>query len=242
MTTPFEDWWVSTEFQVKTSLSFKWNIDLSCNFTTDEIVSKLIRYVSSVCDNDETQKIILTIGRHDLGKNENPHIHMAVGCVGFQAVAGEARRRNTFTGLQGEVDISCKVKTILSVEGLECLLKYPWKEKQGVAYRHPPNFVKIPEEIKLYMLESAYAMFQAAQTGEQKRERSNERNRSLLGELETIIKGKSFSNYDDYVKFVSCKFLEPLPVDEYPDFAILKKSIQKLAVKQKIVSYERFFL
>jgi len=244
MSTPFEDWWVSTGQQVKTSLSFKWNLCDTSRIETADVVSRLVSYVRSV--SSETDPMVVTAGQHQCGKNEVAHVHVSVACLGFKEVKGESRRRNTFTALQGELDISCKIKTIMSVESLECLLKYPWKEKMVVPVKttalQASGIIRIPQEIKEYLLQSAHAMFQAAQAGEQKRERAGERNRSLLGELEAVIKGDTFTNYDDYVKTISRKFLEPLDVEDYPDFAILKKQIQKLAVKKRIVSFEKFFI
>lgn len=220
-----------------TVLSFKWNLsDASANLITS-------LYDYALACNQEEVGVFATAGEHRQGKNENPHIHLNVALPKFKKDSNESRRRKKYlqdTWGQEPEGLTCKVKQIETIRDLENTLKYCWKEELPLPMRNTSRYV-FPEDVRLYLTQSAVALFEASKDDSRKKERATAVAKTLLGQIADIIKDKRFDNYTDFKAYVAEQFLRPLEVEEYPDFNNLRKAIEKMAVKKGIVPFH-FFL
>lgn len=234
---PFEEYLGDLDVSKYTAMSFKMN--LTSKLEVGELV-KTIHCYARGCG-DPTKNSYIAVGEHRQGKNEVPHIHINVCVYDFKKDSNESRRRNKyFEEMEEDITgITCKISPIKDIPAFEACLKYPWKEKLPVILSLRYAMV-LPESVKLYMLESAAALFEASKAGERKRERAGERSKTLLGQIQEIVGDRSFQNYDEFKKYVAQEFFQPLDLEEYPDMSNFRKAIEKVAVQKKIVPYHYF--
>lgn len=235
---PFEEYFLTLGKEASnfTVLSFKWNlVDVSSN-----IINSLYDYTLS-CSQDE-ELVFATAGQHNQGKNEEPHIHLNIAVSKFKKDSNESRRRKKYLidtwGVEPE-GLSCKIKNIETVRDLENTLKYCWKEEIQLPLPKKRRFL-FSEEVRLYLMSSAVALFEASKDNARKKDRATAVAKTLLGQIEDIVKNKHFSSYADFKAYVAEQYLSPLEVEEYPDFNNLRKAIEKIAVKKKIVPFHFF--
>jgi len=235
---PFELWMEGVDVTRLTALSFKFNIlpgmDISYN------VQNVLYYARSTTYGVE--KHYATAGKHVLGENDEPHIHVNVCVLDYKKDSNESRRRSKYfemNELEPIKGLTCKITQIKDVEDMENTLKYPWKEGEPIPEKIR-NQVKIPQEVEDYMLGSAKALFEVAKANQRKKQRASERSKTLLGQIQEIVGDRSFQNYDEFKKYVAQEFLQPLDLEEYPDMSNFRKALEKVAVQKKIVSYHYF--
>lgn len=237
---PFENYILSLGKEVGgyTVLTFKWNlIDASSN-----IMNAVYDYALS-CNQDEEEDVFATAGQHNQGKNEEPHIHLNVVIPKFKKDSNESRRRKKYLSETWDVEsegITCKIKQIETVRDLENTLKYCWKEEQCLPLPKKSRYI-FSEDVRLYLIQSAVSLFEASRDNQRKKERATAVAKTLLGQIEDIVGNQTFASYTDFKIYVAQKFLEPLEVEEYPDFNNLRKAMEKVAVKRRIVPFH-FFL
>lgn len=240
---PFEEYLGDLDVSKYTTMSFKMNLTADVDQERLEDIVKTLYFYARQCG-DDSSKYYISAGQHLQGKNEVPHIHVNVCVPNFKKDSNESRRRNKYFSEVDETDmtgLTCKVKPIDDISKFEACLKYAWKEKLPVIVKLPRSVV-LPEAVKLFMLESAASLFESSKAEERKRERAGERSKTLSGMIQEIIKNKTFSDYEEYVKFVSEEFYGTLDEDDYVDFVMFKKALQKKAVKTGICKPWKFLL
>lgn len=238
---PFEEFVTTLGIDVTTytALTFKYNLDEESD--THNLILQLLNFVSKYSDISGVW--FATAGEHRQGVNELPHIHLSVVVPSWKPTdTNMSRLRSKYVHYK---DISQRATQIKTIEDLENTLKYPWKEGLDLTIRKlkgvvPP--VALSQPVIEFLKWSAKAMFEVHLANRHKRERASEKSKTLLQELDCLLGKREFANYEEYVSYISQAYLEPLAVEEYPDFSNLRKAIQKLAVQKKIVSYSKFFL
>lgn len=223
-----------------TSLSFKINKSDLGDISADRLAGALIRYIA---EHSEGETKFVTIGEHENGKNENEHFHINFAIPTFRKTSNESRRRTSYLdkteGLKLD-GLSCKIDVINTSITLEQCLKYPWKERKYVAAPDVWDYIKIPKEVRLYMIESAHAMFLASVEQQRKKQRASERSTNLLEIINDLAGTISYGSYQEFKEKICREFFEPLELNEYPDMNNFKKALEKVAVKRKIVPYHYF--
>lgn len=240
---PFENYFsaLGKDISGYTLLTFKWNMcDASAN-----LINPLYNYALECNLGDDL--FFASAGEHRQGKKEIPHIHLNIAVPNFIKNDNESRRRNKYLletwGLVIE-NLTCKVRAFTAEKNpldrqLENTLKYCWKEDLPLPVLAKSRYI-LPEDVRLYMTQSAIALFEQSKDDARKRERATAVAKTLLGQIADIIKNKHFDNYTDFKAYVAEQFLRPLEVDEYPDFNNLRKAIEKMAVKKGIVPFHFF--
>lgn len=222
------------------SLSFKINVPDLKDYTASQVCGALVRYVDL---HSEGESKFLTVGEHRQGTNEVPHYHFNFAVPTFMKTSNESRRRSKYLdemeGLKLE-HLSCKVSVIKSVFNLEDCLKYPLKERVPLSLPVYYGYLGIPKEVQAYMIESAYAMFLASEEQIRKKSRASERSANLLDLINDLAGSRTFQSYQEFKEIICKDFFLPLELHEYPDMAIFRKALEKVAVKKGIVPFHYF--
>lgn len=233
----FETWFETLGINVAgySSISFKVNVDDLQGYDPQRFCLALQSYVSENC---QCEQMFMTAGLHENGKNEIPHYHVNFAVFGFKNTSNESRRRKqylektwgkTFEGLE------CKIREIQTISNLEDCLKYPYKEKKTLTVSHMFGFTTIPREVVMYMMESAYALFLGQQANQRKKDRSSDRVKTILEQIDDLVRERDFTSYQQFKEFVAREYFTPLELHEMPDMANFKKQLEKVAVKRGIV-------
>lgn len=236
------------DFDGYSTLSYKWNIGES---DVEEQIIDLIVYTQGYCC--PKSKVFWTAGEHNEGKSEKPHIHLNMCVKNWVLSKNESRRRqgvlahsNIEHGTELVFDdLECRISNKVDVEKLEKCLAYPYKEGKDIqikVYQNHPRFYYLPDEMVQYLVCYAKGLFEASKKDRFKKERAAAKSGTLNGQIISIIKNKSFSDYHTYVKFVCEKFYEGLELEEQPDITFFHKALKQVAINQKIVSPYYFFV
>ena len=238
---PFETYFSSLGEDISgySHITFKWNqCDASAN-----LIGALYDYVRECNSGDGL--FFATAGEHTQGKNEIPHIHLNMVVPHFIKNENESRRRNKY--LLGTWDLvvenlTCKVRALKDeskipfVRQLENTLKYCWKEETPLPIPHRNATRHIfPEDVRLYLTQSAVSLFEQSKDDARKRERATAVAKTLQGQIKDIIKGQSFESYTEYKIFVCSAVYRPLDISEYPTSNHLRNELQNVAINIGLV-------
>lgn len=238
----FQTWFETLGIMAEgyTTLSFKINQSDLNNLTPTQLVGCLMRYVSKHSDSEYK---FLTCGEHRRGQNEMPHFHFNFAVPVFMKTSNESRRRTAYLDNDEGVkvsNLSCKIGVVKSLGDLENCLKYPWKEKIKVSVPEAFGYLEMPREVRMYMKESAHAMFLASEEQLRRKVRSSERTLTILEAIDKIVGDRQFASYQECKEYVCAEFFRPLELSEYPDMSVFRKALEKVAVKRKIVPFHFF--
>lgn len=209
-----------------TSLSFKLNI----TDTTEGDMIALISYINSISSGQR----YISIGRHDVGKSEIPHIHINVVTEEYTKTKNESRRRKTFfekNYLDKIEDVSLKVKEVHDLEAFKKCMQYPLKEGKLIETPrlHKKFFNEFTHTELEYLIESAKALFQIKLDQDRRKQRALGKSNDLMTNVLLIVGDLKFDSYKQYKEFIYPAFFEGLEIEEYPEIQNLSKAVMKVA-------------
>ncbi len=228
------------------NLSFKFNID---ELLPEEVMNNIELVISYVSDLTKTQKFFMAIGKHDMGVNEVPHIHLHFVTSGHHTSyrsSNESRRRTKFINEFGSdsgfhSSLSLKIKNVEDIHQAQRTLQYSWKEKKPIFLEHPPKqMYHMPEVARDYLVIQGNLEFQASLESGRKKARASQRNKTLLGQVLALTQNINFDTWNEFKNFIYPKFYEGLEIDEYPEHNTLQSAIRKVAIYKQIVTPSHF--
>lgn len=216
-----------------TTLSFKFNLN---EYSQDEIKGFAENIFFYVQQNSHGDHIFFSGGIHYKGEAELPHCHLHFCVQHWRADKNESRRRGAVGGMPDK--LSCKISSLNDAEHLEKQMSYPYKENNILRFEHVgirKRIVSFPENVELYLVKNAIALYEQSLAIKRKKARANERSGNLQQQLVELCAERTFSNYTEYKEYIYRVFYNGLELHEYPDPRSLVKEVGNVAIFKKIV-------
>ncbi len=221
-----EEFYLGEKLEEFTTLSFKFNIG-DCEPIND--VKRICIYVRQ-----HSKKFYVISGRHDEGRNEQPHVHVNFLVLDYIATSHESRRRNKFFSDCGQDKIeslTMKEGKILDVDSAQKCLAYPLKEGKLVWASS-----NIPEELLFFFESYAKIEYEAKKQRELAKVRASEKTENLQSQILALLPSNlHFTDYGSYKRYIYTKFYETLQINEYPQRRTVENAVQNIAIFRKIV-------
>lgn len=221
-----EEFYLAEKLEELKTLSFKFNLGVT-NGT--EEWKHIQMYVAEHCD-----KYYYVIGRHDEGKNEQPHLHINFIVSNYVGTSHESRRRNKYFSDMGWVKVdslTMKEGVVIDLDCAQKCLAYPLKEGKLVSSRNIPTAL-------LQFLESyAKLEYEAKRQRDLAKDRASAKTENLQSQILALIPNDlHFTDYGSYKQYIYTKFYESLKINEYPQRRTVESAVQNIAIFRKIVN------
>lgn len=220
-----DSFYLGENLEERKTLSFKFNLGDSDGISATE---HIVMYVQELC-----RKCYYVAGRHNEGKNEEPHIHINFIVDGYTETSHESRRRTKYfkdMGYEKVEGLSMKEGIITDIDSAQKCLAYPLKEGLLVASGNIPQ--RLLQVLEVY----AGIEYEAKKQRDCAKKRSSEKTENLQSQiLELIPKNLHFTDYSTYKKYIYTKFYENLKMNEYPQRRSVESAVQNIAIFKKIV-------
>lgn len=229
----FQDFCKDYSLEDNTSLSFKFNLNEYSPEEVMQFAENIFWYVSA---NSHGNHLFYMGGFHYNGLAELPHCHLHFCVQHWHTDTHESRRRNKHSPMPER--LSCKISKLNDAEHLEKHLSYPCKENKLLKYESRGilhRIVIIPENVQLFLVKNGVALYELSLASKRKKARASERSGTMQQQLVELMGDRSYSNYHDYKVYIYAAYYNGLELNEYPDTSLLRKEIEKVAIKLKVV-------
>lgn len=228
-----EEFYLGEKLEEMKTLSFKFNLgesDLSDpDYDIENEIIKIVSYVGSYA-----RKCYYVAGRHDEGKNEQPHIHINIIVEGYTSTSHESRRRNKYFSDMGyeKVDsLTMKEGVIIDMDSAQKCLAYPLKEGKVVSSRN------IPTSLLQFLESYAKIEYEAKRQRDLAKDRASAKTENLQSQILALIPANlHFTDYGTYKTYIYTKFYESLKINEYPQRRTVESAVQNIAIFRKVVN------
>lgn len=208
------------------TLSFKFNLGESDG---EEAVGHIVMYVSELCES-----CYYVAGRHNEGKNEQPHIHINFIVKGYVGTSHESRRRTKYFSESGygKVEgLTMKEGVVTDIDSAQKCLAYPLKE--GLLISSSGN---IPGRLLQVLEVYAGIEYEAKKQRDLAKTRASEKTENLQSQILALLPSNLyFTDYGTYKRVIYTKFYDSLKINEYPQRRTVENAIQNIAIFKKIV-------
>lgn len=239
-----------TEFYLDLGINH-WNT-ISIKFNEEDVndvnttIEEIVSYIGEEFKGCSSQ-YLLSIGKHEKGLNERPHYHINI-CYDekYQTKRNEkneSRRRKKYWKDEMVNDtpiFTQKIGNAKTEEEIKKCIMYPWKEGNIIDTKIFKRAYIIPEHIILELSTLATGLYEAKRAKDLHRQKQENKNRTIRGQLLDMIEEKSFSNYQSYKEFIYTSYYEGRDIDDYHCRQDIQKNIQEIAIYKKIVPYWYF--
>lgn len=221
-----EDFYLGEKLEELTTLSFKFNIGDCDPITEVKRIGLYVRHHST--------RHYMVAGRHDEGRNEQPHVHVNFLVEKYVATSHESRRRNKFFSDLGYTkmdNLTMREGIVNDLDSAQRCLAYPLKEGKLVF-----SSSNIPEELLFFFESYAKIEYEAKKQQALSKQRASEKTENLQNQILALLPSNlHFTDYGSYKRYIYTKFYETLQINEYPQRRTVESAVQNIAIFRKIV-------
>uniref|UniRef100_UPI0040483D99 hypothetical protein n=1 Tax=Limnohabitans sp. TaxID=1907725 RepID=UPI0040483D99 len=221
-----EEFYLGEKLEELKTLSFKFNIG---DQDHKESVENIRMYVM-----ENSKKCYYIAGRHDEGRNEQPHVHVNFLVEDYIATSHESRRRNKCfndLGYRKLDNLTMREGVVIDLDSAQKCLAYPLKEGKLVS-----SSSNIPVELQKYLESYAKIEYEAKKQQALSKQRASEKTENLQNQILALLPSNlHFTDYGSYKRYIYTKFYETLQINEYPQRRTVESAVQNIAIFRKIV-------
>lgn len=221
-----EEFYLGEKLEELKTLSFKFNIG---ERDPDECVDNILMYVM-----ENSKKCYYVAGRHDEGRNEQPHVHVNMIVEDYVATSHESRRRNKCFSELGysKIDnLTMREGVVIDIDSAQKCLAYPLKEGKLVSASNT-----IPVELQQFLESYAKIEYEAKKQQALSKQRASEKTENLQNQILALLPSNlHFTDYGSYKKYIYTKFYETLKINEFPQRRTVESAVQNIAIFRKVV-------